>query len=716
MLFNGLVFKADPSNTSILTQPATHILAVERSNMTAISLSARAHRGLLQWLRWAALLSVIAGVMTAGAPAAAQQLDEDVEALLGRIHADPESYETQPVPASTIDPVSLDVHWRLFKRSLSDEQVNSQELEVLARDAASLGQRNLPSHATAVYALITTKMAEGAISAKEADKLYLLAAQLSPDLPYPLLAHSGHLMRHDLSRFPAATSLATAGLKQGYQWLDTRVAWALKLSALGLLAGLGAMLLFLFAQLLRNFGIICYDAARVLPRGFSSNQTVILIVALTVVPGLLLRSPLLSVLLLLGFLSIVQNLNERLVTLLIFGLLIALPGLDRKMSAQITWPQSEAQQRYHEQYLRCDDECQNNLAQSWLDSEDDALLTYSAAMMKFRDGTPENLSLADKMLQEQDRWPGSMRAPMLNLRGAAMVAQAKPEEAIEHLNQARTSDSSAVKATASFNLMRAYQMKDDRDSARSALQDAIQTDLDAVRNHLGLQRRDVNSFLLVQPLAPETFWQRHLANQDESVSITGPIWRALAGPVFELEHAPLAGGIGAVLVLLGLPLYLTRRTSTPCPNCGLARDPADAEVSDEHRYCLPCYQTFVSGATLEYAARTHNERILGRRERFQDGSRRLLSLLLPGTGHCQAGRGLFGFLTIFITLLGAAILWRPMGIWRPAAELFTENWAGQQTIAWLLISIGVAIGLSGALRGIRPAQPSGRAKTRRGPQ
>src|SRR5699024_7129936 len=137
-----------------------------------------------------------------------------------------------------------------------------------------------------------------------------------------------------------------------------------------------------------------------------------------------------------------------------------------------------------------------------------------------------------------------------------------------------------------FNLMRAYQMQDDRDSAVKALEQAISEDLNAVRAHLGLQRRDVNSFLLVEPLPAEVFWQRHLAQHDESVSAIQPVWRALAGPVFRLEHAPLAGGAGILLVLLGLPLALLGRTSTPCPNCGLARDPGDAEETANHRYCL----------------------------------------------------------------------------------------------------------------------------------
>lgn len=640
----------------------------------------------------------------------AQQLDGHLESLLKKIDNDEANYEKEPVPPSSVDAINLDVHWRLFKRVSKSESTGVEQLEAFKRDGISLGYRNFPAYATAVQTMTASKVERGELTQQDAALLYQSAQALAPDLPYPTFAYSAHLLRTNLGRLPAIVSLYIDGVQQGYHWLDTRISWALKLASLALLAFLGASILFLFAQLLRNFGIVAYDFSRLLPTGFSSNQTVILAVALIIVPGLLLRSSLLSVLIMLGVLSLVQNFNERLVTLLIFGALLMLPTVDQYLSTQITWPGSEAQSVFHAQYLGCDAECEDALEQGWLDSDGaDPALTYANAALKYRHGSTAKLENLLAMLDEVEDWPATMRPSVDNLYGAALVALARPDGAIERLEAARAASKEGHKPThaaASFNLMRAYQMNDQRTSASAAFDDAIRTDLATLRAHLALERRDVNSFLIVTPLPTEIFWQRHRAQAPETVSLIAPLWRALAGPNLPLERTPLLGGVGMLIVLLGLPLATLGRTSTPCPNCGMARDPRDAPKTGDHRYCLPCYQTFVSGSSLEYSARVHNERVSGRRERFQEFLRRALSLLMPGTGHCQAGHGLYGFGVIFGTLFGLALLWRPMGIWRAPQEILSQNWAAQQSVAWALIAIGVSVGLNAAIRGIRPTQLS----------
>ncbi len=641
-----------------------------------------------------------------------QALDPDMEEALANMEEEVTDYEKTPVPASSVERVNLDVHWRLWKRVFSNGKLGIEELEALAHDAVSVGYRNLPEYATAVYSMTASKVASGELSARDASKLYEMARNLSPDLPYAELAYSQHLVGNNLGRMPAIVSNYHRGLKKGTSWLDTRLSWELKFTAHALLAGLVALLFFLLAQLLRYFGIVAYDCARLLPKGFSSNQTVILIVALVVVPGLLLRSPLVSILILLAILSLVQRINERIVTVAIFGALAALPTLDQRMSDQVTWPASEPQSLMHAQYIHCDDPCAANLEDRWLDADDDPLLTYTLALVQYRQGSEKQLANVIELLEGRDSWPASMAGSVENLWGATLVAQAKPDEAIEHLEKAKKLDLKSPAAP--FNMMRAYQMNNDGKAASAALDEAISVNLEAVRTHLGLERRDVNSFLLVEPLPTELFWQRHRADPPEQVSVISPVWKALSGPQVPLEHAPWLGAIGALIALLSLPLYLSGRASSPCPKCGLARDPQDAPKTGNHRYCLPCYHTFVSGASLAYDARVHNERVLGRRERFQDVMRRLLSIILPGTGHSQAGHGLGGFILGFLTVFGGIILLEPMGLWRPPYEIFTDNWAAQKTVAWMLVSIGAFFALAALGRGISPTETTDRTRSKRG--
>lgn len=660
--------------------------------------------------RWAALVFLLAVLMPC--VSFAQDLDPEMEEALANMDADTTVYEKTPVPASSVDRVNLDVHWRLWKRVFASGKVGVEELEALAHDAVSIGYRNLPDYATAVYSMTASKVASGELEVRDASKLYEMARNLAPDLPYPELAYSAHLTRNNLGRLPAIVGSYHRGVTKGFVWLDSRLAWELKLTAFALLAATVALLFFLLAQLLRYFGIVAYDSARLLPKGFSSNQTVILMVALIVVPGLLMRSPLVSILILLAILSLVQRINERIVTVALFGLLVALPTLDARMSDQVTWPKSETQELMHAQYLYCDAQCAADIEDRWLEASDDPVLTYTLALTQYRQGTEKRLANVVELLEDQESWPAAMQGAVENLWGATLIAQAKPDEAIEHLERAKKFD--VTSPAAPFNLMRAYQMNNDGAAASAALDEAISVNLDEVRTHLELERRDVNSFLLVEPLSAELFVERHDVHASEQVSVITPVWAALAGPKVPLDRAPLLGIIGALIALLSLPLYLSGRASSPCPKCGLARDPEDAPKTGNHRYCLPCYHTFVSGASLAYEARVHNERVLGRRERFQDVLRRVLSVIMPGTGHSQAGHGLGGFLIAFVTLFGGIVLLRPMGIWRPPYELFTENWAAQQSIAWLLVSIGGFFALTAALRGVSPTETTEHTGSKRG--
>ncbi|QDG54643.1 hypothetical protein FIV42_29030 [Persicimonas caeni] len=658
----------------------------------------------------AAILFVLAVLLPSAS--FAQDLDPEMEEALANMDADTTVYEKTPVPASSVDKVNLDVHWRLWKRVFSSGKLGIEELEALMNDAVSIGYRNLPDYATAVYSMTASKVASGELEVRDASKLYEMARKLAPDIPYPELAYSAHLARNNLGRMPAIVGSYHRGVRKGFIWLDSRMAWELKIIAFALLAAMVALLSFLLAQLLRYFGIVAYDCARFLPKGFSSNQTVILIVALVVVPGLLMRSPLVSMLILLAILSLVQRINERIVTVLLFGALIALPAIDARMSEQLTWPESASQSLMHAQYLHCDAPCAADVEDKWLEASDDPVLTYTLALTHYRQGSEKQLENVIELLEDQESWPAPMQGAVENLWGATLIAQAKPDEGIEHLEKAKKLD--LTSPAAPFNLMRAYQMKNDGSAASAALDEAISVNLDSVRTHLELERRDVNSFLLVEPLAAELFVQRHRERASEQVSLVSPVWAALAGPKLPLDRAPLLGIIGVLIALASLPLYLSGRASSPCPKCGLARDPEDAPKTGNHRYCLPCYHTFVSGASLAYEARVHNERVLGRRERFQDVMRRVLSVVVPGTGHSQAGHGLGGFVITLLTAFGVFVLLRPMGIWRPPYELFSENWAAQQSIAWLLVSIGAFFALTAALRGVSPTETTNRTSNKRG--
>ncbi|MFW5966772.1 MAG: hypothetical protein ACOCV2_04595, partial [Persicimonas sp.] len=246
---------------------------------------------------------ILAAVVTLAlsSPSQAQDLDDaDLDAAIEKMDESEEDHEEKTIPPSSVEPVNLNVHWRLFSRAVDEGETGTSELEALTGDAFSLGHRNLSTYAAAVYAMGREGLAEGELSARQVEDMLELSRQMAPDMPYPDLAISAHLAQHDPARLPNLVGRYISGVQKGYEWLDTRMPWQLKWTVHALIAVLVSMLIFVLGQLLRYFGIIAYDLARLLPRGFSSNQTVILIVALIVVPGLLLQSPMVSLLILLA--------------------------------------------------------------------------------------------------------------------------------------------------------------------------------------------------------------------------------------------------------------------------------------------------------------------------------------------------------------------------------------------------------------------------------
>lgn len=641
----------------------------------------------------------------------AQTFERDMEAMIKNMDLSQRAPVSRgALTAPLVLPANLDVHWRLWRQVVSGGQWTTAPLEGLRNDSLSLGYHSLPVHAMGVVA--TSRSPEvRALGSTRVQEYYFAAQALAPDLPYPYLDHAAYLFKEDPAAIPTALRAYFKGIEKSWTWLDTRAALELNLVRLALMAMLISAFLFLFTQLMRYFGIAAYDSARALPRGFSSNQTVVLLVALVVVPGLIAQSPLLSLIILLATISVFQQTDERVITVLIFACLALLPLADRHMSTLLTYPGSEAQTLLHAQYIHCDARCIDDLEGRVQSAEvaSDAL-RYTYWLARARTGQP---SLWPDLLEEMENHRTSSTQAMGyidNLRGAVLIAQGKPDEAIPVLESARQ-NLPASSAAASYNLMRAYQLTDEEDAAERARAEALSRDLYGVLARSRVERRDINSMLILEPMATSILWELHRAEPKASISLVQPAWRALAGENIPLDGAFFLGILGAFIALGGVGLRLSGRTSTPCPRCGLARDPEDSERMGHHHYCHPCYRTFVSPEGFDYEARVHNEAVLGRRAQVQTIMRRFFSLILPGTGHALAGQALLGF-TVLLSLSFFAIgLLQPTNLWRSPFEFFTLNPYGEHVLSWIVIALCLLTGLLGAWRDIAPtvvAKPKSR--------
>lgn len=657
----------------------------------------------------ATVICVLVALCAAPTFAHAQLEDASMERMIERLGEQVIKPGGGALSPSTVVPLNLEVHWRLWLRLVETGEPGINELQALRDDALSLGLVSLPEHALAVQAVVRAREHYG-LNATDAAALLTMAMTMVPDSPYPAL----ELASLRLSESPGAPHRAIApfveGVRRGVSSPDVRTSWLLKFSMLFLLSVMVSFGAFMLAQLLRYFGVAAYDGTRALPRGFSSNQTVIVLVAAVIVPGLILRSPLASMLIMLAMVIPFQQINERVVSAFFLAVILALPTMDIGISRMVLFPGSPAQTLAHDHARGCDAPCMERSQKSLNDGASSAQ-TYAAAVALFRTGEAQAMERIVDLGQVHGEGAGRLLAGQwANLVGAALTAQGKPEDAIEFFERAEVFLPEAPQPH--FNRMRALQLSGDEEGGYDALDQAVRRGLGSVGRYLDTSRRDANSLLMVIPLSVDQIWQEHQIYTDEltTISLISPFWTALAGQQVPLSLAPYLGGAGLLWLLLTLQLRLKHRVSTPCPKCGLARDPEDAHDLGGHHYCLPCYQTFVSGATLDYHARIHSETTLGRRDRFQSFLRRSLSLLLPGSGHVLGGHALRGTLAFFAVAFGTLWLIFPMGLWRVSTELFHDGWGGQAAIAIALIILGGIVGLIGLFLGVEPTRVRGKSQ------
>lgn len=655
--------------------------------------------------RWRVLWVLLLGTaLLWGAPALAQERDAKMEAVIEAANFEALAAKQEPIPASQLDPISLQVHWRLYKQVLRRGESGTDQLEALQGDSVSMGRHNLPATSFAAIHLIEAEHDAGKLPAAQASESLKALMALSPALPHPALARARHLARSSPGEVGELVSSYREGVRRMLAWPDMRIPYQFNMGLALLLAFAGASILFLLTQLLRYFSVLSYDFVRLLPAGFSSTQGMLLLLGIVIVPGLLLQSPLLSALLLLGALGCVQQLRDRVVTLLIFGVLLALPLIEARLSNALTWSSGSSRELLQSQHTVCDRRCFDTLSASWREQESkDILLDYTYWLQVYRTGSPHVLHGPSGLKEETVKaWPRSLRGYGYNLLGAAKLAQAKPQEALPLLTQAAEQLGRTTPA-AYLNLLRAHQMLDDKESAQRAIDRANDIDLDATLLHLNTTRRDINSWLMVPALPAPFFWRRHEQANTQAVDLVASFWPYLAGRHIPLSWSQGMGGAGFLLVLLTAGLMWRGKTSAPCTSCGLARDPEDGGKNGNHPFCMSCYRTYVAGGSMTFQARVESEDTLNARRRMQVLTRRVLSALLPGAGHATAGYGVIGFAGMMSLLLGLLLVLRPQGVWRAPQDLLYADWLGLWVLGALLILGSLALGFYGAARDIPPA-------------
>ncbi|MFB6262145.1 MAG: hypothetical protein ABEL76_00780 [Bradymonadaceae bacterium] len=642
------------------------------------------------------------------APAAAQTDAPSSPSLPKAFSSSAEDDEPALAPP-TVSPVDFELAWSNWRTSLSNEGPPAfDRLDDIRRARAALGRPNLPRYSNALLVRARRRSSRPASEAKpnRTRRMLTVARQFAPDLPYPSLQRAATLVWSRPTQLQPIVGSYSRGVVRAFSWPYTRLAYELQLiwALLAALAVVGP--LFVAVQIVRGLGVAAEDAARLLPSFVARGHCLAVFLLVAITAGLYTSSPLAA----LGAAFVLalpaQHSTERIATLVLLAGLASLPAAQQRITDLSTFPGGESSDLLEAQYVGCNDECRQSLRASLRNGEGRADTAFTLALAELRSGSAPAAARAADLLDAERPGRGRILGRIQNLRGAAAAIRGNYERAVERLRTAE--DRLPRSAAPPFNLARVYQLQGRSGDADAALQRAIDRSVGAIHRRLELQSNAPAVRLMLEPLPLTYFHRSHARRTEGRRTAVAAVWTALAGPRVPLRQSPWLAAIGALLVLVTWPLHWFGFTSTPCPNCGLARRPSDADQTGGDYRCLPCYRTIVGGPGAGYRAEVREDARLERRASIRRALRRGLSALLPGAGHVFAGHALRG-LMISMVLAGAVwFLVGPQPVWRAPYDLASTAGIGLVPLAWTAASISLIAGAVGAYRDLEPYDPGER--------
>lgn len=626
----------------------------------------------------------------------------------------------KPITARPVAAKVVEEAWGAVDAKLRAGARPRDEIKPLVAALASRGLRDDTTRALAGAEIVREQLRAKKMTAQVASDALDDLQAIAPDLPDLQLIRAGLVARHDPAQLVTAAQAWSRAQPLLWAWPDAGLPLRYTIIWTLLLAIAASAVVFVLAQVQRNLGVAAHDLTRVLPRGMSDRQALVALTLAVALPSLLLGSPLLALMIALAIVACVQQPGERLVTLLLWLTLLALPSTERVLADHLTYTDSLAARLQRAQYGGCDRPCVAAIDAAREAEEDPTLraeAAYTLMLAHMRQGDLKRARRAMPLkgvLDEEAarKLSPELRGRALNAHAAMLLVGERPAatQAVELLGRAvkLTPESAAPH----YNTMRAYQALNKKPLVDAALAEASKREPVRVSVAGRLDRRDLSSALMLDPAPLDTFWRLHVSARRQSTrpapSPLRPAWRRALGSL-PLGAVGGLGLLGFALSMLTLGAVLVRNTSTPCPRCGMARDPHDGALNGDHPECHNCYTTFVAGSLLDHQTRAANEAFLGRRIWLRHLLRRVGAIVAPGSGYIMAGYALTGWL---MTLCAAfALLWLipPPGLtWRSPTSMLGAP-TGALVVIVLLGVVIVPLSISAAARELADA----RLKTRR---
>jgi tetratricopeptide (TPR) repeat protein len=285
---------------------------------------------------------------------------------------------------------------------------------------------------------------------------------------------------------------------------------------------------------------------------------------------------------------------------------------------------------------------------------DDAESLFALALLHKREGRIREAQQLYTRLLDQD--PSDCRV-WVNL-GNTYLAEKKHDQAIAHYT--RSIELCPDGVVGHYNLSRVQLLEYLFAESNKNFNRAKQLDADRVDQFLHSYSPNRNRLVVDQVSPVSAYWHRTFAGSDAQERLSAQLWNHFfRGISYRYRYGVV------VLVLLFVALLCidrqTSRLSIACEYCGCAVCRKCKRLVLEHRLCKQCAAIFKSANDIMISVSRKEEQVASI-ERYQGRkifAGKLLSVLLPGTGHLLVDHPVRGtaMLFLYFLLLSKLLFW-----------------------------------------------------------
>ncbi|MBH23044.1 MAG: hypothetical protein CMH57_01025 [Myxococcales bacterium] len=608
-----------------------------------------------------------------------------------------------PITAPSTERLQLSVQWGL-RRAATEPEAQDRGFDAFYALVRDLGEPNRPLEATILLHEATAYREQGL--AQVAQERIDQARRVAPDMPQVEFAQAELRFRESPASLFAWGSDLMRGWTLTWNQPGSRAAAQVNLLAVACAIGCVALLAMLLLILIRSLPLMASDLQRFVPRGVHRAQTGAALVLIFLIPLALFGSPLATLALILMWGMAYMSWSERLVALLLWVGLGALPLAAHHVDVGLQWAESDARAAYQTAFVACDADCREAVdAELRGDGEAapdpaklkllDALRLLARDTAQLReDPMADTAALAERFqaLSARGDLPPTLRVVALNNLGVTQAVLGEYDAALKAFAQGQKLEPQDFRSY--VNTSRVYDLNKQQDAGAKALQRAVELGGQEAAAAAGVEDTSINRAFYIRSVPGPLFFKAHEATATETAT-PRRVWGAFAGDLIPLEGSLWVAILGLVALVV---IVLAERRLRPARHCRRCDQPTPLGGHNpggkSPGVCETCHLAFVENR-LAYRPRVRHEERVAQFESSRVWMLRLGNVAFPGLGSAML-REWFGPLLMVVGSvgIGALLFWGEVlpDPWRLGGVLWFDG-HGLLAGALLVIAVASSLGL-----------------------